>query len=80
MVKRLGISVSRRNGYMHLEAPGCIVNIYPHLRNVKGQEVTTVAISSDEDWETPDHGDGRGVSVRVVKVRPPLAKPLDKTG
>ena len=46
---------------LHIEAPGCIVNIRVGLRNLDGQEVTAVSVKCDQyagepKWSLPDHG------------------------
>lgn len=52
----------------HVEAPGCIVNIYTGLRDSEGRKVTRVDISPDrctgEEWHIAD---GAPCGIRVIE-------------
>lgn len=73
------ISVSKRSKFrlLHIEAPGCIVNIHFGLTDRDGREVTNISISADQyagepKWQaiadTRDTSDpGKGIGVRVVR-------------
>lgn len=59
---------------LHIEAPGCIVNIVKGLRDSEGHEVTRVDIICDHyagepDWTMPDFpaDDSRFLGVRIVR-------------
>lgn len=46
MGKRTHFNVTRMNGgqTLHIEAPGCIINIMANLTDAEGRQVTTVEI------------------------------------
>ena len=56
---------------LHIEAPGCVINIMAPLWNTEGNQVTRIEILVDqyvgEEWELPDFGDAKHLSFRVVK-------------
>ena len=71
------INLSKRtggDGMLHIEAPGCIVNIRCNIHNTDGAEVTSIEVIPDE----PDY-DGRGWTVdgpvRNIRVVQCPAKP-----
>lgn len=68
MTDRKRINVTSRSQPLHIEAPGCIVNITHGLRDSDGREVTSVEILCDADFKLPDHNDRTGVNVRVVRA------------
>ena len=51
---------------LHIEAEGCIVNVYEGLKNAEGKEVTAIEILPDncvgEEWEVV--GD---TNIRIIK-------------
>lgn len=62
--------------YLHIEAPGCIVNIYVGLRgNGNSADVTSISITADADrfsgeapwWCTPGEFDQHGGAIRIVR-------------
>lgn len=60
------------DGTLHIEAPGCVINIHPGLHNTKGQEVTAITIQCDQyagesKWTLPDYEDSKHLNVRAVK-------------
>jgi hypothetical protein len=74
MARKPSATVSKRdNGQLiHIEAPGCIVNIRLGLSTVAGQEVTAITIQCDNyageaAWTMPDFENARHLHVRVVK-------------
>lgn len=42
----------RKNGpdVWHIEAPGCIINVRPYLRNAVGERVTSIEILPDAGY------------------------------
>lgn len=56
---------------LHIEAPGCIVNITKQLTNSDGQAVTSVQISADQyegdRWTLPDLCDLRDVAKIIAE-------------
>jgi hypothetical protein len=77
------ISISKRSRFrmLHVEAPGCIVNVHFGLHDASGREVTTVSVNPDQYAGEPAWNcnlasafDGidpknyqRGIGVRVVR-------------
>ena len=70
------VTISNRSKYriLHIEVPGCIVNIHIGLTNIDGNPVTNVSITADQfagdkKWMVvPDNGKPRdGIGVRVVR-------------
>lgn len=64
---------SKYNG-LHVEAPGCIVNIQKGLFDaINNRKVTTVTIIADayvgEEWNLPDFG-GQRLHVRIAEGKP----------
>lgn len=60
---------------LHVEAPGCIVNIHAGLTSSDGEQVTRVSVNADGDnyagdqqWWCPDLQDPKGIGVRVVQM------------
>lgn len=59
---------------LHVEAPGCIVNIHIGLTTMDGQEVTAVSVKCDRyagepKWSLADHGFAEAINLRVVQDR-----------
>lgn len=50
---------------LHIEAPGCIVNIFHLLKDTEGRSVTAVEVILDDGWSLPDFEGRRGINVRV---------------
>lgn len=60
---------------LHIEAPGCIVNIHAGLHDDHEREVTRISIDAagdkyagDKQWWCPDLQDPKGLGVRVVQM------------
>jgi hypothetical protein len=80
MQRQIGISsVDRQGGreHVHIEAPGCNINITAGLRTDKGQAVTRISVDAhgdryEEKWWCPDLAerglDPQGIGVRVVQM------------
>lgn len=56
---------------LHIEVPGCVINIYPNLYGEDGKQVTTIEILADqyvdEKWSLPDFNSRANLKVRVMK-------------
>lgn len=52
---------------LHIEAPGCIVNIRHGLRNTAGREIISVTVLCDQDWFLPDFNGSTSANVRAQK-------------
>ena len=71
------VSIPEKNSKyqgLHVEAPGCIVNIQKGLLDaINNRKVTTVTIIADaysgEEWNLPDFG-GQRIHVRVAEGKP----------
>lgn len=73
------ISISKRSRFrtLHIEAPGCIVNIRFGLTDTEGREVTNISITADQyagepKWQAIadtrySSEPSRGIGVRVVR-------------
>ena len=62
---------------LHIEAPGCIVNITKNLHDREGRQVTRVDVRADQyagdtPWVLPETGSGDFIGVRVVENNPPV--------
>lgn len=64
----------RRASTLHIEAPGCIVNITTTLTDTEGRKVTAIEIIADrykgEEWHMPDFNQTQAMSVRVREGKP----------
>lgn len=69
-MKTITFSKRSRARVLHIEAPGCIVNIRHALRDTEGREVTSVQINADQtqesSWTLPDMFDLRDVAEIIV--------------
>jgi hypothetical protein len=70
------ITVRRIGDIMHIEAPGCIVNITVGLHDREGRDVTAVEITADGDRYSGEpqwwlDGETRYVNHRVIQVDRP---------
>jgi hypothetical protein len=71
--KRVNLSSKRER--LHIEAPGCIVNIHTGMVTVDGAEVTSVEVIADGDryageppwWIDDDGGRSHYHRLRIVK-------------
>lgn len=57
---------------LHIEAPGCVINVHVGLHNRDGQDVTSVTIQCDQyagepKWTLPDYNDAKHLNVRVLR-------------
>lgn len=72
-MKVINISEKSKFDTWHIEAPGCIINVYPKLRTESGHRVTRISISADrmegEQWFLPDFKEQEGIGVRVVEKK-----------
>jgi hypothetical protein len=77
-MRTINVSERSRTGVLHVEAPGCIVNIYHKLRDRNGNRVVSVEVRADgkrfsgepEWWIDAKPGDDY-LRLRVVE-RPEL--------
>jgi hypothetical protein len=69
------ISVGRRSKMLHIEGPGCIINITPGLEDRAGRPVVHIEVIADEagingeQWRIDtgaDHGCVKALGFRVV--------------
>ena len=72
MMKTVRWSGARGARTLHVEAPGCIVNITKGLRDTEGREVTRVDIQCDNfagepRVSIPDYNGAKYLSFRVVR-------------
>jgi hypothetical protein len=73
MAKRITVSKQQTGKLVHIEAPGCIVNIRVGLSDIDGREVTAVEILPDRDrapgefWSLADDRRAVAMIIRVVK-------------
>lgn len=71
------VNLSRKSQPLHIEAPGCIVNIWPGLTDADGRAVCTIHINTDQYAETGGRWyiDGEAAhtqtGVRVVQTDTP---------
>lgn len=74
MQRNISISERSRTNLLHIEAPGCIINIRVGLTDHEGRSVTAISIEADGDryagdpewWIEGDRG-SKGIGVRVVR-------------
>lgn len=70
-MKRLIHSSRSKDKLLHIEAPGCIINIQVGLRDSAGRPVTSIQIKCDEyagdpNCYLPDFDDAKSLNVRVL--------------
>lgn len=71
------VNLSRRSPMLHIEAPGCIINIYPDLTDRDGRPVVRVEVLADGDryagdpqwWIEGEAGTG-SIGCRVIQTTP----------
>jgi hypothetical protein len=75
------IRLTARSQLLHIEAPGCIVNIDPGLTDTDGHMVCRVDVNADGDrykgdrqWWVEGEAGNRGMSFRIVQTNTP--KPI----
>jgi len=71
-MKTIVISERSRDKQLHIEAPGCIINIHTGLRTSDGQRATAITVQCDQyagepKWTLPDLGGAKHFNVRVVE-------------
>jgi len=60
-----------RSELLHIEAPGCIINIRVQLADVDGREVTAIEVLPDSTaWIFADAPKARAMNIRVRKENP----------
>jgi hypothetical protein len=80
MARTITVSKQDKGKLVHLEAPGCIVNIRVGLHDAEGREVTAIEIIPDGPlapfgkfsgaaWRIVDRPDAVAVNVRVRKEK-----------
>lgn len=73
-MKTVTISERSKHKLLHIEAPGCIVNITVGLTDSSHHAITAVHIKCDESGEEssrlPDFGDTTHLGVRVRMLKP----------
>lgn len=78
-MRRINFTNPRKEDVLHIEAPGCVVNVRIGLTTEDGRRATAVEVLADgyagtgNQWSLPDHGGGRHVAVRVVQSPPKAA-------
>jgi hypothetical protein len=72
------IRLTPRSKLLHIEAPGCIVNIDPGLTDSDGRMVCRVDVNADGDrykgdaqWWVEGEAGNRGVGLRVIQTNTP---------
>ena len=66
---------SRGSRTLHIEAPGCIVNITKNLHDSESRQVTRVDVKADQfsgdtQWVLPEFGNRAFVGIRVMENPP----------
>lgn len=66
------ISERSKEKTLHIEAPGCIINVHIGLFTSDGQAVTAITIQCDQYagepiWTLPDYGNAATLNVRAVR-------------
>lgn len=79
------IRLTEKSKLLHIEAPGCIVNINPGLTDSEGRKICRVDVNADGDryagdpqWWLEGEAGNRGMGLRVIQTDTPkpLAGPL----
>jgi hypothetical protein len=71
-MKTIRVTERSRDKHLHIEVPGCVVNIRTGLEDCGGRPVTVIAISCDTyagepGWALPDFDHARALTARVVR-------------
>jgi len=73
-MRTVALSKRSRNTPLHIEAPGCIINVYM-VHDDQGRDVTAISISSDggryagePKWWIEGKPGHAGLAVRVIKT------------
>jgi hypothetical protein len=82
-MKTIVISERSKDKLLHIEAPGCIVNIRVGLSDSNGNAITSVEVKCDEyagepHVYLPDFDNAKALNVRVLKevTQPETWKPF----
>ena len=74
------IRLTPKSQLLHIEAPGCIVNIDPGLTDSNGRLVCRVDVNADGDrykgdaqWWIEGEAGNRGVGLRIIQTNTPTA-------
>ena len=81
-MKTVVLSERSKHNLLHIEAPGCIINVQIGLTDAEGRPVTHVSVSANGDryagdpewWGEGQHGN-KGVGVRIIRTTNPHEKP-----
>ena len=69
---------------LHIEVPGCIVNIDTGLHDAEGNTITRISIRADqyvdEEWHLPDFEDLQYIGIRVKEGKPHTERVLAEEG
>jgi hypothetical protein len=79
-MRTIRLSERSREKSLHIEAPGCIINVQIGLHDSEGRRVTRVDVNADgwryageTPWVCADFPESpEGVGVRVVQCDPPI--------
>lgn len=81
------ISLTRKSSLLHIEAPGCIVNINPTLTDNEGRAVVNVSVTADgnryagdPEWWVDGQRGNDGVGLRIIQTPQtyaPIPPPTD---
>lgn len=81
------VSLTRKSGLLHIEAPGCIVNIDPQLTDSEGRHVVHVSVAADgnryagePEWWVDGLRGNDGVGLRIIQTPQtyaPIPPPTD---
>lgn len=72
--RHISVGEPRTSKNVHIEAPGCVVNIRTGLVDTEGRAITVISVRADHgiagetDWELPDCSDIHHTTVRVRKT------------
>lgn len=76
LIKRITVSKRSQHEILHIEAPGCMVNIQHGLHDAEGREVTRVEViadgarySSESPWWVEGKPGADGMALRIVRCR-----------
>lgn len=74
------VRLARKSKMLHIEAPGCIVNITPGLTDVNGRMICRVDVNANGDryagdpqWWVEGEAGNRGLGLRVIQTDTPAA-------
>ncbi len=72
-MKTITINERSRDKLLHIEAPGCIINIHVGLTDSEGRAVTRIDVKSDRyagepAWWVENQEGNSGMAIRVVRA------------